>query len=219
MVGRLARASDGARTVAGLVCGRDPAASDHEYADVLLAGLVGLLYLVEILTEARFAGERAVGVPVALLFSGTLAVRRRWPLLALIAGLGVIVLSNRTAAPLADTATFLFGFAIALYSTGRYTGRRAALAGGLAVVAALPLAVIEPGQPFSLADSAFIAIFIVGPWIAGRVVRHRRQRERGLEARAVALSSSATPRRARPSSRSARASRVSCTTSSATRSA
>jgi signal transduction histidine kinase len=158
-----------------------------KYADVLLAGLVGLLYLVEIFTEARFAGDRAVGIPVALLFSGTLAVRRRLPLLALLTGIGVIALSNGTGPPLADTATFLLGFSLALYSTGRFAGGRAALAGGLAVVAALPLAVIEPGQPFSPADSAFIAIFILGPWLGGRVVRHRQHRERGLEARAVAL--------------------------------
>jgi signal transduction histidine kinase len=124
---------------------------------------------------------------VALLFSATLAARRRSPLLALLTGVGVIVLDNQSGPPLADTATFLFGFAVALYSTGRFAGGRAALVGGLAVVAALPLAVIEPGQPFSLADSAFIAIFVVGPWLAGRVVRRRQQREHGLEARATAL--------------------------------
>jgi signal transduction histidine kinase len=157
------------------------------YGDFLLAALVGVLFLVEILSESRFVEDRAVGVPAALLFSATLAARRREPLLALLTGVAVIVLSNQTGPPLADTATFLFGFAVALYSTGRYAGGRAALAGGLAVVAALPLAVIEPGQPFSLADSAFIAIFIAGPWIAGRVIRRRQQRERGLEARAIVL--------------------------------
>jgi signal transduction histidine kinase len=157
------------------------------HGDVLVAGLVGVLYLVEVLSEARFVEDRAVSIALALLFAATLAARRREPLLALLTGVGVIVLSNQTGPALADTATFLFGFAVALYSTGRYAGGRAALAGGLAVVAALPLAVIEPGQPFSVADSAFIAIFIVGPWVGGRVIRHRQQRERGLEARAVAL--------------------------------
>ncbi|MGH2967972.1 MAG: hypothetical protein ACRDK0_02730, partial [Solirubrobacteraceae bacterium] len=73
--------------------------------DIPLAGLVGALYLVEILSEARFAGDRAVSVPVALLFSATLAARRPAPLLPLLAGVAVIVLSNLTAPPLADTAT------------------------------------------------------------------------------------------------------------------
>ena len=157
------------------------------YGDGLLAVLVGGLYLVEILTEARFAGDRAVASPWRW------CSRPRWrlggavPLLALLAGVGVIVLSNRSGPPLADTATFLFAFAVALYSAGRYAGGRAALAGGLIVLAALPLAVIEPGQPFSLADSVFIAIFIAGPWVAGRVIRRRQERERSLEARAAAL--------------------------------
>ena len=157
------------------------------YGDGLLAVLVGGLYVVEILTEARFAGERALSVPVALVFSATLAARRPVPLLAPLAGVGVIVLSNRSGPPLADTATFLFAFAVAVYSAGRYAGGRAALAGGLIVLAAVPLAVIEPGQPFSLADSVFIAIFIAGPWVAGRVIRHRQERERSLEGRAAAL--------------------------------
>jgi signal transduction histidine kinase len=157
------------------------------HGDILLAGLVGALYLVEISSEARFAADRAVSITAALLFSAALAARRRAPLLSLLAGVGVIVLSNLAARPLADTATFLFGFALAVYSTGRYARGRSAVLGGLAVLAALPLAVIEPGQPFSLADSAFIAIFLVGPFAAGRVIRHRQQREHGLEDRAATL--------------------------------
>jgi signal transduction histidine kinase len=157
------------------------------HGDALLAGLVGALYLVEILSEARFAGDRASAVVAALVFSATLSARRLAPLVALVTGVGVIVLSNQTGWPLADTATFLFGFAVALYSTGRYTDGRAAVIGALVVAAAWPLAVIEPGEPFSLADSAFIAIFIAGPWVGGRVVRRRQQREHGLQARASAL--------------------------------
>jgi signal transduction histidine kinase len=157
------------------------------HGDALLAGLVGALYLVEILSEARFAGDRAPAIVAALVFSATLSARRLAPLVALVTGVGVIVLSNQTGWPLADTATFLFGFAVALYSTGRYTDGRTAVIGALVVAAAWPLAVIEPGEPFSLADSAFIAIFIAGPWVGGRVVRRRQQREHGLRARASAL--------------------------------
>jgi signal transduction histidine kinase len=153
------------------------------HGDVLVAGLVGALYLVEIFSQERFADDRAIGIPAALAFAATLAVRRQAPLLPLLAGVGVIVLSNQAGPPLADTATFLIGFALALYSTGRY----AAPAGGLIVAAALPLAAIEPGEPFSPADFAFIALFIVGPWIVGRAIRRRQQREHGLEERAVAL--------------------------------
>jgi signal transduction histidine kinase len=155
--------------------------------DVLLAGLVGVLFFLEVASEARFAADRVVGVLAALLFSATLAARRRAPLVALSVGVGVIVLSNRTGPPLADTATFVLGFGVALYSTGRYAVGRNAVAGGLVVAAALPLAVFEPGRPFSVADSAFIAIFIVGPWAAGVAIGRRQRREHGLKARAAAL--------------------------------
>jgi signal transduction histidine kinase len=157
-------------------------------ADGLLAGLVAALFVAEILAEERFAGERVISLALALPFSAMLAARRRAPLAALLAGLAVIVLSNSTSArALADTPTFLFGFAVAIYSTGRYADGRAALAGGIVVVVALPLAAIESGQPFNLADSAFIAIFFLGPFAAGRVIRRRAERERGLRGRAAAL--------------------------------
>jgi hypothetical protein len=162
-----------------------PAIKAH--ADVVLAGLVGALYVVEIASESRFAGDRAVSICLALLFSATLAAARSAPLLGLLAGVGMIVLSNEAGPPLADTAAFLLGFAVAIYSTGRYARGRAATAGGLIVAVALPLAVIEPGQPFNLAEAAFIAIFFAGPFAAGRVIRHRQEREHGLEARAAAL--------------------------------
>jgi signal transduction histidine kinase len=164
-----------------------PRRSSTTRADLLLAGLAGALFVAEILSEARFAGDRGVSVPVALLFSATLAARRSAPLLGLLAGVAVIVLSNDLVPALADTPAFLLGFAVAVYSTGRFAGGRSATAGGLAVVASLPLAVIEPGEPFSAADSAFIAIFILGPWLAGRVIRHRFERERDLERRAAGL--------------------------------
>jgi signal transduction histidine kinase len=157
------------------------------HADALVAGLVGALFLVEIASEARFDGERVAGVPAALLFSATLAARRRAPLLPLAAGVAVVVASNLATRPLADTATFVLGFAIAVYSAGRYTRGRAVIVAALLVAAALPLAVIEPGEPFSVADSAFIAIFFAGPFAAGVVISRRQRRERGLERRAAAL--------------------------------
>jgi signal transduction histidine kinase len=148
------------------------------HADRLLAALVGALYVLEILTEARFAGDRPVSVLVALSFAATLAARRSAPLLALVSGVGVIVVSNLDGPPLADTATFLLGFAVAVYSAGRHAD---ALVGGLVVAAALPLAVIEPGEAFRPADAAFIAIFVAGPWVVGRVIRQRHEREHALE--------------------------------------
>lgn len=62
--------------------------------DVLLAAALGALYLVEILTEPEFAGDRPISIPAALAFSASLAWRRRLPLLPMVLALGVIELSN-----------------------------------------------------------------------------------------------------------------------------
>ena len=47
-------------------------------------------------------------------------------------------------------------------------------------MAAIPLAAIEPGQPVGFGDIAFFVVFFGAPIIAGRLFRHRAERERVL---------------------------------------
>jgi signal transduction histidine kinase len=157
------------------------------YGDRALAGLIAVLYLAEIVFESGFRGDRAVSVPAALLFAAALALRRRVPLLALGAGAVIVELSNLAAPALAETGAFLFGFVIAIYSCGRYARGRAALAAAVIVAAAIPLAAIEPGNPVTVSDIAFFVMFFGGPFAAGRIIRRRSERERGLEGRAAEL--------------------------------
>ena len=79
-----------------------------------------------------------------------LAWRRRAPLVPLALALVVIELSNLAAPALAETGAFLVGILLAIYSAGRYTRGRALIAGVALVVAAIPLAAIEPGEPVAL---------------------------------------------------------------------
>ena len=157
------------------------------YRDLVTAAAFGALFLIEILTEDGFAGDRAVSAPAALVFCAALAARRRAPLLGLAAGVGVVELSNLAAPALAETAAFLFAFLLAIYSVGRHARGAAAVVGALLIVAAIPLAAIEPGNAFTLTDIAFFVTLFGGPWLVGRVIRHRSERERGLEGRAAAL--------------------------------
>jgi signal transduction histidine kinase len=157
------------------------------WGDVLLAGGLAVAYLLEVLGESGFAGDRTVSVPAAVVFCASLAVRRRLPLAPLGLGLALIELSNLAAPALANAGTFTFGFVIAIYSAGAYSEGRAALAAALIVLAAIPLAAIEPGEASSAADWGFFLMFFGGPFVAGRVIRHRRGRERALEGRAVEL--------------------------------
>jgi signal transduction histidine kinase len=156
-------------------------------ADLVLAGAIGALYLFEIAVEEAFEGDRLISLPAAILFSAALALRRRAPLVPLAVGVVVIEFSNLAARALAETGAFLVGLVIALYSAGRYARGRAAVACGAVIVALIPLAAIEPGETFTFADLAFFVMFSLGPWVAGRVIRHRQERERDLEGRAAAL--------------------------------
>jgi len=157
------------------------------YGDPYAAAALGALFLVEILTDDGFTGDRVVSVAAALVFCATVAARRRAPVLALAAGVGIVELSNLVAPALAETGAFLFAFVLVIYSVGRHARGAAAVVGALLIVAAIPLAAIEPGNPFTLTDLAFFVVLLGGPWVVGRLIRHRSERERGLEGRAAAL--------------------------------
>jgi signal transduction histidine kinase len=157
------------------------------YGDALLAALSAILFTVQIVSERQFAGDRPLSLVAALLFSATLVVRRRLPLVPLLAGLGLIELSNLAVPELANTGTFFVAYVFAIYAAGRHTSGRSAQAAFVAVIAGIPLAAIEPGQPFSISDSMFIAVAFAGPFAAGRAMRHRHARERHLEGRTVEL--------------------------------
>ena len=159
---------------------------------LLAAALAGGLYCVEIATESHFAGDRAVSYPGR---AGSSA--RRSPSAGARRSLAAggrrrrhRALEPRRPARSPTPARSSSPSLLAIYSAGRYTRGRALSPAWPLLVAAVPLAAIEPGDPFAFTDLAFFAIFFVGPWLAGRCARQRRrERERVPRARA---------RRARP---------------------
>lgn len=159
----------------------------YAYRDLLLAVLFGALLLVQILGERSFVGKRPGAVAVALVFSATLAWRRRRPLLPLLAGAVLIEVSNLVVPALGNAGSFFVAYVLVIYSAGRHTAGRSTVAAGLTLVVAFPLAAIEPGQSFSVSDAAFIAVAFVGPFAAGRVIRRRLETETRLHGRAVEL--------------------------------
>ena len=109
------------------------------YGDYVLAGLIGAVYLGEVSFESDVR-HRAWSAAVALAFAASLAFRRRYPVLALLAGLAVIELDNTVLKGLAETGAFLVGIVIGIYSAGRYARGPHAVACLLIVLAAIPLA-------------------------------------------------------------------------------
>jgi signal transduction histidine kinase len=161
--------------------------ADQSPRDLLVAGVIGALFLVEIWGQAEFAGDRAAASALAVVFSVALVFARCLPLVALATAVAAIELSDLAAPALADTPTFWLGFGVAAYCSGRYTRGGSWLAAVLMVLGAVPLAAIEPGQPFRLADAAYITLLLGAPVIAGRVIRRRQQREGDLQRHAETL--------------------------------
>jgi signal transduction histidine kinase len=159
----------------------------RSYADTLVAVVLGGLYVLEELFEADLAGHRPQAVLCAIGFGVALAFRRRLPVVTLAAALAVIVLDNTLVRGLAEAGAFLFGVVLALYSAGRYARGKQLVACGLLVAASIPFAAIEPGQAVSFADFAFFIMFFGGPFVAGRIIRARREREAELVTHATAL--------------------------------
>jgi len=147
--------------------------------DVLLAAVVAVVYVAEVSFEAD-VHRREPAALAALAFAASLLIRRRFPLVPLLAGLAVIELDNTVIKGLAEAGIFLVAFIVALYSAGRWARGRMLVACALVVLAAIPLAAIEPGQPVGFGDIAFFVVFFGAPIVAGRLFRHRAERERVL---------------------------------------
>ncbi len=153
----------------------------RRYGDSVLVAGVGALYLAEVSFEAGLAGHRLASAGAAAGFSASLLLRRRAPLVALLAGLAVILLDNTVLPGLAEAGAFLIGAIVAIYSAGRWARGLAGWLCGLLVASFIPLAAIEPGQPVAFTDFAFFTVFFAGPFLGGRIIRSRRERELHLE--------------------------------------
>jgi signal transduction histidine kinase len=158
----------------------------QRHGDLALSLFVAIVFLFETALESDVQHRAASGL-VAVAFGLSLLVRRRLPLAALLMGLAVIELDNTVLKGVAEAGAFLFGFVVAIYSAGRYARGWMGIACALLVLAEIPLAAIEPGQPVGFADIAFFTMFFGGPFVAGRVIRYRRERETALVGHAETL--------------------------------
>jgi signal transduction histidine kinase len=165
------------------------------YGDGALALGLAVLFQVEVWTidpshppgdvgtDAFSSAERAVAAAVGLVFTLSLAWRRRAPLAVLALAIVTSVVANFVAVLDAAT-TAAIALVVAVYSVGAHTGRLRASIGGLGVAALIAANVAEQ---FSLEDVLFIAMILGGAWLAGRAMRYQRDRERTLERLTVDL--------------------------------
>lgn len=137
-------------------------------ADVLLAGTLAVLALVEVAAIDR----RAQGFMLALLMSVPLAWRCVAPLPVTLVVAGALTAFTRTSGEGNDYVFIVVTIALALYSTGAHADLRTALAGLLAA-AALVIAGVQADFASSASDYLFVAVLITAPWLVGRAVRRR----------------------------------------------
>jgi signal transduction histidine kinase len=155
-------------------------------ADALLALGVAALSLAEAFgTQPPTGGPRVISVPGTLLLSGALAWRRRAPLVVLSVVQGSVVGQSLLGGdPFALLGTFVAAL-VSVYTVAAYCPRPTALAGLAITVAATLVNLLALGRGPS--DYLFVAILLLTPWWAGRVLRARLQRVADLTERAVRL--------------------------------
>jgi signal transduction histidine kinase len=165
------------------------------YGDWVLALVLALLFQIEVWTidpshppgdvgaEVFSSTERAVAAAVGLVLTLSLAWRRRIPLAVLALAIATSVVANLVGV-LDEATTPAIALVVAVYSVGAHTSGLRAWIGGLGAAALIAANVAEQ---FSLGDLLFIALIVGGAWLAGRAMRHRRERERALERLTVDL--------------------------------
>jgi signal transduction histidine kinase len=145
--------------------------------DVALALGLAAFVVQEILTS-DVDGPLAALIPLALLASLPVAVRRRAPLLTLaLVSVGVVALG--LVSHVQETQSTLLPYLLAVYSAGAYAEGRTALAG--LAVALVAITVDEPG------DVIVLGPLTVATWLVGRLVRDWRRQAGELAALAAQL--------------------------------
>jgi signal transduction histidine kinase len=161
----------------------DPVRVDGLAALMLLLAVEAQLWL-----EPAARGRVAAAAGGAIV-AGAVAVRRRWPLGALVVGVTASVSADALSGPASVAAVATLPAAIlGFYGAGAFVGERRARAALAIGVALLALDVAITTQ--SAADLFFDAVIIgLLPWAAGQMARARAARERAHRERAERLDS------------------------------
>ncbi len=155
----------------------------RRYGDLVLAGLLTLLLVLELLAwaEERLAAATGAGLLAGL----PLALRRTAPLVSfLLTMAGLQLLGELQPGFDNDSFAYVVAFFVALYSLGRHAAGLEAWLGGAALVAVMLEFVHSEGGigQADLGDVAFVLVFAGAPWAAGLAMRLRQEREQVLGA-------------------------------------
>jgi signal transduction histidine kinase len=145
----------------------EPASLDRLAAAVLLFAIEAQIWLTPALAGRTASAVGGVGVATAV------AVRRRWPLGAVVLGLGSILVTDAVGGSVAQSAVATVpAGAMITYGAGAFVTPRRALLGVALVVAGLALNVAFTSRA---AADVFFSVVVVGvlPWALGWTLRRR----------------------------------------------
>jgi signal transduction histidine kinase len=157
------------------------------YGDWLLAGAIIGLAEIQTLTASNLdTAQKLFGSAYAFIFLPLLALRRRLPLVLLGALLAATV-ANFWLPDAGEGEAFGILVLIGLYSAGAHTEGRQFMAAVVLSIALWILITASDPDGLYLGGLVFFGIVVFAPFVVGRLIRARRQREELLEEQAVVL--------------------------------
>jgi signal transduction histidine kinase len=152
----------------------------HHGELALVFGL-GLLGQAELWVDREWEADRYLLAPIGLAMTALLLLRTRLPLVTLLLELAALQVATAVSTvENNDPMGVILPVLVAVYSAGAHTRGRALGFSTLLVVAATLAAIVEDGSSMNVSGFLFFGFFMGGPFLAGIVIRIRRDRERLL---------------------------------------
>jgi signal transduction histidine kinase len=155
----------------------------QQYGELVFVCALGALAQLELWLDSQWADDRRALAAAALAMTAVLLLRVRYPLVTLSL---LVALFQFEAAVIPndsdDPMSFVLLLLVALYSAGAHARSRSFVAAAVMVVATVFVSMYQDGGSMNVGGFLFFAFFIGGPFVAGWVIRIRRERERSLVA-------------------------------------
>jgi signal transduction histidine kinase len=150
------------------------------WGDLLLAGAIAALVLIQAITQVDSALARLGTVALALAVFVILAVRCRFPLvpLLIVAALGV---ADIWLPDTGDAEAFGFIAVLAIYTAAAHTDGFATVVAGLVTLVFTIALMATDGESWNLGGVLFFSLLLGTPFVVGRAIRYRRLREAALQ--------------------------------------